>query len=329
MIDFLITWVDGNDPEWIASRKHYAPAEIANESYRYREWGWLRYWFRGIERFAPWVNRVFFVTCGHYPEWLDKDNPKLRLVKHEYFIPQEYLPTFNSNVIEFWFHRIQGLSEQFVYFNDDTFLLGPVGPDRFFRHGLPCDIGGMTFNIHSGMFGSSVLLSRTLINDHFHEKEVIHGSPSKWFNIRYPFHSLVNFLCLLVSKNEFPGFVNPHLPQAYLKSIYDDIWAKCSDDLTRTSHNRFRQYGDIASWLIRYWQLASNWFSPVNVYRDGQYYLIDDSTIGDITHCIRHQKKKLVCLNDSNSIKDFRPLKEEILSAFESILPDKSSYELY
>lgn len=327
MIDFLITWVDGNDPEWIASRKRYSPTEITQDNYRYRDWGWLRYWFRGVERFAPWINKIFFVTSGHYPEWLDIDNPKLQIVKHEDFVPKEYLPTFNSNVIEFWFHRIKGLSEHFVYFNDDTFLLGPVSPNRFFQHGLPCDIGSMAINFHSGMFGASVLLSKTLINDHFNKKDVVFRAPFKWFNIRYPFHSLINLLCLPVRKNEFPGFANPHLPQGYLKSIYDDIWMNCSNDLTRTSKNRVRQYGDIAHWLVRYWQLASNRFSPRNVFRDGQYYLINEGNIGEITRCLRRRKKKMVCLNDSDSIGDYEPLKKEILAAFESILPDKSRFE--
>ena len=78
-------------------------------------------------------------------------NLKLKIVKHSEFILKEYLPTFNSNVIEFYFHKIKELSEKFVYFNDDMFLLNNVKQNRFFINGLPCDIGGMTINIHSGM----------------------------------------------------------------------------------------------------------------------------------------------------------------------------------
>lgn len=103
----------------------------------------LRYWFRGVEKFAPWVNKIFFVTYGHMPKWLNIDHPKLVVVKHEDFIPSQYLPTFNSQLIEFNFCYIKDLSERFVYFNDDMFLLNDVSPERFFKDGLPCDLAGM------------------------------------------------------------------------------------------------------------------------------------------------------------------------------------------
>lgn len=89
-IDFVLPWVDGSDKDWIALKNKYKAAvngELshdpeANADCRYRDYGLLKYWFRGVERFAPWVNRVFFVTCGQKPDWLDESNPKLRLVNH-------------------------------------------------------------------------------------------------------------------------------------------------------------------------------------------------------------------------------------------------------
>ena len=84
----------------------------------------FRYWFRAVERYAPWVNKVFLVTNGKFPDWINPDNPKLVLVKHDDYIPEEYLPTFNSCAIELHLHRIKDLSEHFVYFNDDTMLNG-------------------------------------------------------------------------------------------------------------------------------------------------------------------------------------------------------------
>ena len=330
-IDFVITWVDGNDPAWRAERDRYAGVEDGQESgsqFRYRDWETLRYWFRGVERFAPWVNKIYFVTWGHVPEWLNTAHPKLQIVRHEDFIPSEYLPTFNSNVIEFYFHKIKGLSDQFVYFNDDMFLLNPVQPSRFFKEGLPCDIGGMTINIHSGMFGASVLLSKTLINEHFNKQDVVRQHLSKWFNWRYLSASLLNVLCLLIRKRDFVGFVNPHLPQPFLKWSFEEVWSNCARDLERTSRHRFRAHGDIAFWLIRYWQLASNNFSPINPYQDGTYYLVDDHNVSEIVSCIRQQKRRMVCLNDSEQISNFEETKNRIMDAFEMILPGKCSFEL-
>ena len=83
------------------------------------------------------------MTCGHVPGWLNLEAPKLHFVKHADFIPVEYLPTFNCNPIEMNIHRIKGLSDHFIYFNDDTFLIDHVAEERFFRDGLPCDIAAL------------------------------------------------------------------------------------------------------------------------------------------------------------------------------------------
>ena len=111
-IDFVILWVDGNDPAWREEfvRTRQAENDDASEI-RYRDWRNLHYWFRSAERFAPWVRKVHFITWGHLPAWLRRDHPKLHIVNHRDFIPAEYLPTFNSNTIELNIHRIEGLEE--------------------------------------------------------------------------------------------------------------------------------------------------------------------------------------------------------------------------
>ena len=316
-IDFLITWVDGDDPEWQKERNHYAELEhreIDNSNARFRDWGTLKYWFRGVEKFAPWVNKIFFVTRGHVPEWLDTTNPKLQIVKHSDFIPVEYLPTFSSNVIEFYFHRIEGLSERFVFFNDDMFLIGKVEPCRFFRKGLPCDLGALVENNLGGMFGCSVYMAQGLLNTHFDKRVSVRQHFTKWINLAYPFYSLRNLLYLRIRKPSFNGFEDHHLPQGYLKRTYDEVWSRCGEDLKRTSKSRFRQYGDIAPWLIRYWQLASGNFTPFNVYKDGKAFYLSDENISECVDCILHQKKKLICLNDGDHVTHFEDYKEKLIN---------------
>ena len=124
-IDFVIPWVDDSDPVWRAKKEKYTGimSQVGNEEARYRDWDTLKYWFRGVEKFAPWVRNVYFITDDQVPEWLNLDNPKLKWVKHSDYIPEEYLPTFNSHVIEWNMHRIPDLAENFVYFNDDVFLI--------------------------------------------------------------------------------------------------------------------------------------------------------------------------------------------------------------
>ena len=145
-IDFVIIWVDGNDPKWRAVKNQYDPNPEAGEDdqeVRYRDWDNLQYWFRAVEKYTPWVRKIHFVTWGHLPSWLNVNHPKLHIVNHKDYIPEEYLPTFNSHTIEMNLHRIKGLSEQFVYFNDDMFINKPMKPRDFFVHGKPCDTFAM------------------------------------------------------------------------------------------------------------------------------------------------------------------------------------------
>ena len=109
-IDFVILWVDGNDEKWLKQKNGYLGIKGDSNVNRFRDCQNLQYLFRGIEKHAPWVNKIFFITWGHLPKWLDVNNKKLEIVKHEEFIPKEYLPTFNSNVIEMNLFRIKNLS---------------------------------------------------------------------------------------------------------------------------------------------------------------------------------------------------------------------------
>ena len=133
-IDFIIPWVDGSDPEWIKEFNKYAPENSRlsdSRAIRFRDTGLLKYWFRAVEKFAPWVHTVHFVTNGQLPEWINTECPKLHLVKHSDYIPQEYLPVFSSHPIELMMHKIPGLAEHFVYFNDDFFLTAPIKKEYY------------------------------------------------------------------------------------------------------------------------------------------------------------------------------------------------------
>ncbi len=108
---------------------------------RYRDWDCLRFWFRSVEQNAPWVHKIYFWHRGHVPKWLNGNHPKLEIVRHEDYIPGEFLPTFNSPQSNSIFSPHPGLSEQFVYFNDDMFSLRKAGkPGQFFRDGKPLDM---------------------------------------------------------------------------------------------------------------------------------------------------------------------------------------------
>lgn len=127
----------------------------------------MKYWFRGVDKFAPWVRKIHFITDGQKPEWLDESNHKINLVNHEDFIPSQFLPTYNSAVIERYIHKIPGLSEHFVYFNDDFYIIDNIKKERFFQNGLPCDIAVFDYNPSWSQWYRRIKNNIILINRHF------------------------------------------------------------------------------------------------------------------------------------------------------------------
>lgn len=95
----------------------------------------LRYSLRSVEKHAPWVRHIFIVTNGQIPSWLNLDNPRVTVVTHQdIFLNHSHLPTFSSPAIEAHIHRIPGLSQKFIYLNDDVMFGKDVWPDDFYTH---------------------------------------------------------------------------------------------------------------------------------------------------------------------------------------------------
>lgn len=147
-IDAVITWVDDRAAGYCDLLKIHAKSQFDLDPSRTRDnLDLLRYGMRSIERYAPWINRVFLLTCRpQLPEWLRTPHPRLTIVHHDEIMPASILPTFNSFAIISHLHLIPGLSDNFLYFEDDMLLLGHVTPASFvdaegrlvvFEHGGP------------------------------------------------------------------------------------------------------------------------------------------------------------------------------------------------
>lgn len=330
-IDFVILWVDGNDPKWKKEKEKYSNNDNnkrAVEASRFRDWENLQYWFRGVEKYANWVNKIFFVTYGHVPKWLDVSNPKIEIVKHEDFIPKEYLPTFNSNAILVNLNKIKGLSEKFVVFNDDMFLLKPVQKTDFFdKNGMPKDECVHNIITSYGVKGQHchfLLNNIEIINRNFRKYNVIEHNILKTFNFKYGFRVLRTIF--LLPWYSFTGFYDPHIPNSYLKNSFDEVWEKEQDTLVNTSKHKFRNNEDVTEWVVRYWQLCKGKFKPRNTKKFGKYFFVTDDN-KKIVEEIKKQKHKVICINDVKDNFDFESAKKQIIEAFKSILPEKSSFE--
>ncbi|MFJ9365707.1 stealth conserved region 3 domain-containing protein [Nocardia sp. NPDC101769] len=138
-IDIVFSWVDGNDPALAARRAAAAVGVSLGEGdaapARTRQIDELRFALRSVHEYAPWVHRIFIATDSTPPNWL-ADDPKVTIVRAaEHFSDPNSLPTFNSHAIETQLQHIPGLSEHFIYANDDMFFGRPVAPEMFFTSG--------------------------------------------------------------------------------------------------------------------------------------------------------------------------------------------------
>ena len=328
-IDFVIAWVDGTDENWIREKDAYKPNVLTEDdsAVRYRDWKNLKYWFRSVEKYTPWVRKIHFVTWGHIPAWLDTTNPKLHVVKHTDYIPKEYLPTFNSHTIELNLHRIHGLSEQFVYFNDDMFVNRPMQPQQFFQKGLPCDVFGLDcvyFGIDSA--GPYIGNDLTVINKHFRKSVSLKKNFGKYFRLRYGARRLYNTF-FLTPWRWFPGFVYQHVANGYLKSTFEKVWEAEPEMLDETCKSRFRSQTNVNQWVFKFWQLAEGNFYPRAYKLSRCYHLSADRYCAELIDDIRHHTHGLICINDVQRTTDFEGKRDAINAVFEEVFPTPSSYE--
>ena len=329
-IDIVFPWVDGNDIEWQRERNKYSNNPETQSLGFYRDWGLLVYLFRGIERFAPWVRKVHFITWGHLPAWLNLENPKLHIVNHKDYIPQEYLPTFNSGTIELNIHRIPGLSEKFIYFNDDTFIIAPIKPSDFFHNGLPRHYGiHVPYRVSKNDYFFYPLNNTAIINEHFSMRKSILSNFSKWFSPKYGINNLSTLL--MMPFPAFYGFYQAHLPIPHNKSTFSTVWEEEKDVLDTSCKERFRSSIGVTNWLMESWSIAAGEFYPQSINIGKSFFPNRDFGLDNmdaIVDYIEKQKGKHICINDGSlDNEEVAGVSSCLQTAFNSILPSKSSFE--
>lgn len=326
-IDIIITWVDGEDKAWIDKKNIYSKNKTLSTDdgvQRYRDMGTLKYLFRGIENNMPWVNRIFFITEGHLPSWINVEAKKLKIVNHSDYIPKEYLPTFNSHTIELNFHRIKELSNKFIYFNDDMFPINPISKDEFFCKGIPVGLPIITPLVpdETSDFKHILINNMKVINTNFSMKEVMKKNKCKWFSYKCGKDILRNIIFSFWPV--FLGFKTFHMPIPFVKETFREVWEKEYDVMHETSMHKFRDYSNVNPWLIQYWQYMKGDFYPKK--NKGIYLSLSD--VGRLREVLNGDKYNLLCLNDDEKVTDFEKNKKNVCDLFEKKLPVKSKYEL-
>lgn len=334
-VDIVVTWVDGSDLEWLREKAKYSGRgedSFQDNLERYREWGTFRYWFRAVERYAPWVNKVFLVTCGQIPKWLNLENPKLQIVFHKDFIPEQYLPTFSSHAIEINLWRIKGLSEHFLYLNDDVFINRPVQKSDFFYRGEPkyCACSKpIVANRNICEYHHAQLNNASIINSFFKPHNVVHDHPDKWFSYLYDIDKEIKFNTRMWEDGFFAGNYFNHLGVPYRKSTMERVCSLIPEWVEQTSSNRFRSNNDVMHQIFQLWEIFEGTFEPVKMHYYGIVKNISSKTIKTVCDEIRSDTSMMVCINDTSivSAEEFDTLRRIIIDAFNETMPNASSYE--
>ncbi|MEV8510160.1 stealth family protein [Actinoplanes sp. NPDC051475] len=312
-IDVVYTWVDGGDPQWQA-RKAAALAgndwlgdasRLAINDSRYASRDELRYSMRALHCFAPWVNHIYLVTDDQLPEWLDTSHPGVTVVSHrEIFGDTGTLPTFNSQAIESRLHRIPGLSEHFLYLNDDVFLGRPVSPDLFFTP------GGLT-----RFFPSNAQVDSAPRRPD--DPPADSAGKNNRELIREAFGRVLTRKMM-------------HTPHPSRRSVIAEIEQRFAEHVEATASHQFRHPDDVSllSSLQQYYAYLTGKAAPGTIaytYAD----LANPTTPLKLAGLLRHRNLDAFCLNDTDSDDAVAAEQAALLGEFlPAYLPFASPYEL-
>ena len=218
-IDLVYCWVDGNNPKF-AEEKQYWLEKLGikhnndNDNTRFFDNQELRYSLRSVMKNAPWINKIFIITNGQVPSWLNLEKTdKIKIINHDEIMPKEILPCYNSRVIESYIANIPDLSEHFIYANDDMSISRPVEPDFFFdKEGKPI------VRFFKADFSYRKLKKSLYIRSIFYTHKLFQKKYNK-FNLYVPHHNI----------------------DAYLKSAYLETIKEFQKEFDTLRTHRFRQ----------------------------------------------------------------------------------------
>lgn len=330
-IDIVLPWVDENDAVWNESRKFWQGKlnvnSVMNNDSRFRDYGTLKFVFRSIEAYCPWIRKVFFITANKPPVWLNVDSAKIEIVNHSDFIPHQFLPTFNSSVIMTNIYKIKGLNSKVIVLNDDFFFNKPMKPQDFFKGKLPKD--SCEFDpIHpSGDQFSHILLNNLeIVSKYFTKHQITKGNFLKYYSLNLGLKAVIKNL-LLSPYKDLLGFKNFHVPTPYIKESMQEL-ANLEKDAFSQNNSKFRDPSDISEWVFRYWRLCKGEFVPTNIDKQGIFFRLNE--VNAIIEELNQGKHSMICINDAAELRDseYGQITQKIEKTFRRKFTNKSAFEL-
>lgn len=296
-IDLVVPYVDNTDPSWQKLFNKYNNTVIKNTQttadMRFRSQdNFFRYFFRSIEKNMPWISNIYLLVMGksQVPSWLD--TTKVRIITHDQFIPKEYLPTFNSSVIELFLHNIPGLSEHFIYVNDDFYAWTKMTADNFFD-----------FKTNSCLFN---IISEKKDPKTGHE----------WWQMCQNNHDLI-----YNTKHSIPYLRLDHEFRPYLKSY----WKQCYEQNKLQINNSLSMFRTANNYTCYLYSLYLNKQGKRKASSLKLGYLSSNSNDTVIKTTL--QEANMLCINDTADENNI--YKNELLRKYFKLkFNSKSSYEL-
>lgn len=302
-MDIVISYVNCRDKVWMKEYlKKNMTTTIPQVMYRqFYDHGTLKYILRGIDKYLPYVENIFLVVSNieQVPDYINQSNVKI--VLHKDFIPEEYLPLFNSTAIEMFLHKIPGLGEEFVYFNDDMIPISPIPYESLFKNGTPC----INFEHRDDPFAPSYRRAATSFYEAKNSIEMLSGK-----SIEY---------------TESEPYMPIHCPTPLLKSV-------CDEAANMDRHNSllhfyvtpFKAYRN----LNQYYWADLLYFK--NQYLPSEVKLKYTSTREMDIDNIEDDRKEYsyICINDYGLDKyTLSEIDDMIITKLDKVFPDKCKYE--
>jgi len=310
-IDVVLTWVDGADPQWLSKKDRYLgnsnvlpPYSTAHLEERFKSRNELKYALRSIHMFAPFVRTIFIVTDNQVPNWLQIDNKNIKLIDHkDIFFDESALPTFNSHSIETQLHHIDGLSEHFIYMNDDMFFGKFSSKEEYF------DSNGI-----AKVFPEPQHIVPELVS--VDDEEYVYAG--------------MNAVNLLEKDfNSYPSRLMMHSPYSVRRSVMYEIESRYNDIYQTTARNKYRSRSDISPISFFYCHYAHLIGKAVLASIEHEYLALWTPSLAlKLNKLLNTRQASNFCLNDAGVRGKYAAKIDRIVASFlEEYFPIKSPFE--
>ena len=313
-VDIVYTWVNHADPKWAKMYREHAgidhprnvtvgatESEDALSLARFRDNDELRFSLRSVKENAPWFNKIYIVSNCAPPAWLDTACGSVVWVDHSEIIPSDFLPTFNSHTIESFLHRIPGLSEQFIYMNDDVFLMAPLRKSNFFTP------SGLSV---SWLEGYGMVSGDPKIGD----PDYLNAARNSADLLRRNF-------------GFSPTELHCHVPFSLRRSVIEEIEALFMDRFDEFRVNRFRRINDInlTSFLYHHFALSQG----AAIERTARSLMIrsNDLRWRDLLNRARSRRLHFLCINEGGALDPSEDWNVELGRFLDATFPDVPEWE--